>query len=84
MNSKLANFKMECDFCGERTAFKDIEQVPLKIDKSSKSQHLFANQCAVCKSKNIKVTLDKQKIRSFTGRHRAKNESSIFDAPDGD
>ena len=84
MNPKLANFKMECDFCGEKAPFKEINQVPLKIDKTSKSQHLFANQCATCKSKNIKVTKEKQRIRSFTGRHKAKNESSIFDAPEGD
>ena len=84
MNTKLSNYKMTCDFCGERSAFKDVEQVPLKIDKNSKNQSLFAIQCSPCKSKNIKVTLEKQRIRSFTGRHRAKNESSIFDSPDGE
>jgi len=84
MDPKLANFKMNCGFCGESTPFKDVEQVPLKIDKTSKNQNLFAYRCITCESKNTKVTMDKQRVRSFTGRHRAANESSIFDVPEGD
>ena len=84
MDSKLSNYKMDCAFCGTNVPFKDIDQIPLKIDKTSKNQHLFAFRCKDCELKNVKVTLAKQRVRSFTGRHKARNESSIFDVPEGD
>jgi hypothetical protein len=71
-----------CDFCGDKHQFKDLRQVALKIDKNSKSQNTFGFQCDNCMNGNKKLTLDRQKIKSFVGKYRTRNESSIFDGED--
>jgi hypothetical protein len=83
-SAKIESYaKICCDFCGEKTPFKNLRQVPLKIDKNSKNQHIFAFQCEPCMRGNKKVTLEHQKIKSFVGKYKPKNESSIFDGEDG-
>lgn len=82
-SAKIESYsKICCDFCGEKTPFKDLKQVALKIDKNSKNQHVFAFECDQCLRANKKITIDKQKIKSFVGKYRPKNESSIFDGED--
>lgn len=83
LTSKIFNYKLSCDFCGEKKPFKHIRQVPLKIDKNSKSQNSFAYQCNDCETSGKKITVDNQRIKTFVGRSKAQNETSIFDDEEG-
>jgi hypothetical protein len=84
MANKILTYKLTCDFCGERCQFKNLRQVPLRIDKNSKNQNLFGFICNTCEIGNKKLTADGQKIKSFVGKTKAKNEASIFDEEDSD
>jgi late competence protein required for DNA uptake (superfamily II DNA/RNA helicase) len=82
---KIDSHKIICDFCGEKHPFKDLKQVPLRIDKTSRVQYLFAFICQNCIVVGKRKTTENQQIRSFTGRSRDKNEQSVFDSEeDGD
>ena len=74
---------MDCDFCGEKVQFSELQQPPLRIDKNSHYQYLFGMMCNECVKAKKKQTLNKQSIKTFVGRSRSKNELSVFDA-DGD
>jgi len=80
----LDKIKVVCDFCGEKKKFLESKQVPLRIDKTSRFQHVFAFICGECTTVKKRKTLDQQQIRSFTGRSKDKNEQSLFDAEDRD
>lgn len=82
MANKILSYKLLCDFCGEKTPFKNLRQVPLRIDKNSKNQNLFGFICTTCEEGNKKMTLENQKIKSFVGKTKSKNEQSIFDEED--
>ena len=75
----LDRLKITCDFCGDKKKFLEGKQVPLRIDKTSRFQHLFAFICTECSNAKKRKTLDQQQIRSFTGRSKDKNEQSLFD-----
>ncbi len=79
MDPKLANYKFLCAFCDEKIAFKFLQQVPLKIDKHSRSQYLFDFYCDDCMDGKVKITKNNQNIRVFTGRSRNTNEKTVFD-----
>ena len=79
MNKKLANYKFLCGFCGEKKPFKTLQQVPLRIDKYSRSQYLFEFYCDECMENRVKSTKNNQSIRLFTGRSRNINEKTVFD-----
>jgi len=76
---KIDTHKISCDFCANKHPFKDVRQVSLRIDKTSKVQYLFAFICKSCALEGKRKTLENQQVRSFTGRSRDKNEESIFD-----
>ena len=79
LTNKIFNYKLQCDFCVEKKPFKQIRQVPLKIDKNSRSQNSFAYQCLECETSGKKLTTDGQKVKSFIGRSRNQEETSIFE-----
>jgi hypothetical protein len=83
MKSKINSYKMECDFCGEKKPFAELEQTPLRIDKNSHYQYLFANMCEECSKAKKKNTANKQGIKTFVGRSKSKNEQSVFDVEEG-
>lgn len=82
MDKKLEDYKLFCDFCENKKAFKKLEQVPLRVDKHAKNQMLFAFICNDCTHEGIKVTVGGQHIRVFTGRSRNTDEKTVFDEED--
>ena len=46
--SGAGSHRLLCDFCGGKKPFKDLKQVPLKIDKTSRVQYLFGFICSAC------------------------------------
>lgn len=82
-SSKIGSYKMECDFCGEKKPFRELQQPPLRIDKNSHYQYLFGLICYDCLKLKKKQTINKQSIKTFVGRSRSRNEQSVFDDGDG-
>jgi hypothetical protein len=69
----------ECEFCACKKPIKEMNQVPLRIDKTNLHQYLFAFICPECEKKGLKKTISEQVIRSFTGKAKSLNDETIFD-----
>ena len=82
MDKKLEDYKLFCDFCATKKAFKKLEQVPLRVDKHAKNQMLFGFICNDCTTAGTKLTAGGQHIRVFTGRSRNTDEKTVFDEED--